>query len=204
MKTFKLFAMITAIALFTFSCKKDDDNQHGPHDETSTISELVPKGTIVPLSERNATLTGSNESTAARTTATQKWWELEESAHVITFNVVCDGVSVPDNHSFEPLDEDDRRFVAFSNNGNILQSKTSDGTGAIVTGTWKWVDENKNAIEITSEDEDEPGETNVTVYQLTWLDSANLVYVYIGDISDGISSSCTGGMNVYVQSKAVE
>lgn len=197
MKTFKLFAMITAIALFTFSCKKDNEII----DTGSKISALVPKGTIVPIAERHITLTGLSEGAALKIEKGGRWWKIKDGAKVVAFNVVCSGQKVADEVTTADLD-DDRFYISFSNNGDIMKSTTADGANAIKEGTWKWKNANKDAIEITSEDEDEPGETNVSVYYLTWLDNDNLVYVYV----DGKfpSENCTGNINVYIQTEAVK
>lgn len=201
MKSLKLFAMITAVALFTFSCKKDDNKKS---ETEKGISSLVPRGTIVPVAERNAALTGSNDITGARTTATNKWWEIQDGAHMITFNVVCSGIKVPDHEEVEEIDVEDGAYISFAANGDILQSKTSDGANPQKTTTWKWENEKKDAILITGMDE-ETHESKTIKYTLTWLDGENLVYVYSTNDVSLFSPGCSSGtFNLYFYTKAVK
>lgn len=147
MKTFKLFAIITAIACITFSCKKDDNKiDDGGGGGGSKISSLVPKGTIVPLAQRHITLTGIDEGASLRIEKGGKWWKIKDGAKIVSFNIVCSGQKVEDNVKTEELDEDEGPYISFYNNGDIMKSFSSDGGNEVKEGTWRWKDANKDAI----------------------------------------------------------
>jgi len=196
----KFLFMLTAIAVLTFGCSKDDNNGNGQSDSDATISDLVPRGEIVPLKERQKALTGfdESESAGARIQGEQKWWETIGGKSIL-FNVVCSGIK--GNTSTEDLEIDETpHYHAFYPNGEIWEKEGSEEPSK--TGTWEWTDANKNAVKVTIDDDDDnPEITTDNIYKITYLNADNLVYVTSLKYAE---DNCKADVNIYIQFKAEE
>ena len=161
--TIKLLFFVALTASVLFSCSKDDDGGNDPFAD-------VPKGEIVPVEERNQTLTGFSEQ---RNNDEQVWWK-----HVIsTVDIDCG----EDSDYWEEIFEDS--YVAFKPDGQIYSRNGVDGEEYASGTTWEWENEDKDAVII-----DLWGDgTQSAVFELRELNDGGVVYASLQ--SEG--SNCT-------------
>lgn len=185
MKKLKFVFMLAVISVLAFSCSKENKKSNsGPE-----ISDLVPKGEIVPVAQRQKTLTGFDTSATLRVRAdAQKWWRTVKG-EAIMFKNSCGGSIRRDD-----LEADTTHYHAFYPNGEIW---VREGASAapIKKGTWKWTNANQNAVKVVIDDE-EPDPDFDNVYTITWLNDNNLVYVATIKHSE---NGCSAAVNVYIQ-----
>ncbi|MCO5248127.1 MAG: hypothetical protein M9887_04155 [Chitinophagales bacterium] len=204
MKTVKFLTLITAIALLTFSCKKDGNETKGGGGIPSglKVSPLVPTGKIVPVGERQFVLTGFSTGGDLRAADSQKWWEVTDGK-IIMFDLKCAGQSFPDQS--DDITGDDERFHAFSPDGKIFLKGNISDEPSLSDATWKWHDSKKDAFDITNFDPT-TNKTETIIYYLTQLDEDHVTYVGFPTLEDvGMSSAdCNGNVNIYVNCKKAQ
>ncbi|UXX78765.1 hypothetical protein N7E81_15510 [Reichenbachiella carrageenanivorans] len=128
----KSILSILALSALIYSCGDDDNND--PFDG-------VPSSEIVDVELREATLTGSSESSSSRELAVgdQKWWKQKISK--VQYSGECGGA--------EDQELTDGYYYGFYPSGEYYAKSGKDGT-PVRAGSWQWVDGDKDAIYISS------------------------------------------------------
>ena len=146
MKITKFFILVAVIGTFSF-CSSSDDSES---------LDNVPNGEIVPIEQREITLTGFSEN--QQSGESQKWW-----THVVTKVVLSGPDECGENQTIN-----NQGYFAFYTNGGLYY-KSSSSSSPISAGSWEWANSNKTSILVSNQS----GEQDFSV---TYLNDSNVVY----------------------------
>ncbi|MEX0722044.1 MAG: hypothetical protein WD059_15310 [Balneolaceae bacterium] len=151
------------LSIVIFSCGS-------PTGSSYDVFEGVPTGEIVPVEERDETLTGIESASANKQMSTsanaQKWWLQKIS-------------KIEYSGCLDAEDEDitlDNTYFAFKPDGDMYIKVGEDGTEQNAT-SWEWTDESKSAIELELYPDVE--------FELTSLNDDELVYASLQEGEQG-------------------
>lgn len=128
----------------------------------NNLLDGVPSGEIVPVEEREATLTGltMSKSTESSASESQKWWN-----HVVT------KIDVQNCEGYEDMEESyDDYYFAFKPEGKLYFKVGADGTEYEAT-TWEWSDGSKSGIVL--------GDYPDVEFEFTMLNENEVVYASV-------------------------
>lgn len=147
---FKNKALALFLMLLIAACSSDDGG--------SSPLDGVPSGEIVPVAERQKTLTGFEEGDAPRNVSTQKWWKYIK--WYVKYS--CGG------ETEEESEDGEGEYFAFYPDGTLYMKDYLGGT-PYFHSNWEWTDSSKSKIRLSNDGESQ-------VYQVTELNANAAVY----------------------------